>query len=234
MGKALARSHLAPRTLTGGALVRERLPALRLAVIHDRINAPADLVSSLAGQGLAPSAGVLPVSRASELAATPPDVAVLAVDLTRPTGLAVIRELRQKARNTRIVAVARDSRGVLARPALNAGADAFVCEDAATDALGAAVRAVTAGLVCVPRDTRRLVAKPTFSHREKEVLGLLVAGMTNRQIADRLYLSESTVKTHITSAFAKLGVRSRKDAAAVVLDPAEGLAATALPRVPAR
>jgi DNA-binding CsgD family transcriptional regulator len=75
----------------------------------------------------------------------------------------------------------------------------------------------------------RLVAKPTFSHREKEILELLVAGMTNRQIGDRLYLAESTVKTHVAAAFAKLGVRSRKDAAAILLDPAEGLASTALP-----
>jgi DNA-binding NarL/FixJ family response regulator len=56
-----------------------------------------------------------------------------------------------------------------------------------------------------------------------------LAGLTNRQIAARLYLAESTVKTHVASAFAKLGVRSRKDAVAVLLDPDEGLAATALP-----
>ena len=61
------------------------------------------------------------------------------------------------------------------------------------------------------------------------MLALLVAGLTNRQIAARLYLAESTVKTHVTSAFSKLGVRSRKDAAAILLDPAEGLLATALP-----
>ncbi|MGN6167541.1 MAG: LuxR C-terminal-related transcriptional regulator [Solirubrobacteraceae bacterium] len=224
MGRGLARSQLAP----------EWAPALRLALIHDRTDAPAELVSSLVGDGLPPTAGVLSASRVSKLAASPPEVAVLAVDLTKLEGLAVIRELRQNGRDTRIVAVASDRRGVLARFALNAGADAFVSEGAATDALGAAVRAVTAGFVCVPRDTRRLVAKPTFSHREKEVLALLVAGMTNRQIAGRLYLSESTVKTHLGTAFAKLGVRSRKDAVAVVLDPAEGLTATALARVPMR
>ncbi len=224
MGKALARSHP----------VRARVPALRLALIHDRTPAPAGRVSSLAGDGLTPSAGVLPPSGVSKLAASPPEVAVLALDLTKPSGLAVIRELRQYARHTRIVAVASDPRGVLARPALNAGADAFVYEHTAPDALGAAVRAVTAGFVCVPRDARRLVAKPTFSHREKEILALLVAGMTNRQIAGRLYLSESTVKTHVNSAYAKLGVHSRNEAAAVVLDPAEGLAATVLSPVTTR
>jgi DNA-binding NarL/FixJ family response regulator len=93
------------------------------------------------------------------------------------------------------------------------------------------VHAVLAGFVCTPRSARRLVAKPTFSHREKEVLQLLVMGLTNRQIAGRLYLAESTVKSHLASAFAKLGVRSRKDAADLLLDPTEGLAATALPPV---
>jgi DNA-binding NarL/FixJ family response regulator len=117
----------------------------------------------------------------------------------------------------------------VARQTLNAGADALVPESEIKRSLAPVVRAVMAGFVCTPRWARRLVAKPSFSHREKEVLELLVVGLTNRQIASRLYLAESTVKSHLASAFAKLGVRSRKDAAALLLDPAEGLAATALP-----
>jgi DNA-binding NarL/FixJ family response regulator len=96
-------------------------------------------------------------------------------------------------------------------------------------ALVPALAAAGADLVCVPRASRRAIAKPTFSHREKEVLGHLVEGMTNRQIAARLYLAESTVKTHVAPAFSKLGVRSRREAAMVLLDPAEGLVTTALP-----
>ena len=85
---------------------------------------------------------------------------------------------------------------------------------------------------CAPRDARGLIAKPTFSHREKEVLSLVVDGLTNREIAGRLFLAESTVKSHLMAAFAKLGVRSRKDAAALLLDPQEGLAAISLARNP--
>jgi DNA-binding NarL/FixJ family response regulator len=130
----------------------------------------------------------------------------------------------------RVVVVARDDRSAIAaRQALNAGAEAFVPVNDAEQALAPALDAVLAGLVCAPRAARRLVAKPTFSHREKEVLELLVEGLTNRQIAARLFLAESTVKSHVAAAFAKLGVRSRKDAVALLLDPAEGLATTALP-----
>jgi DNA-binding NarL/FixJ family response regulator len=132
---------------------------------------------------------------------------------------------------TRIVVVARDAGAGVVRQTLNAGADALVPQPEIERSLAPAVHAVLAGFVCTPRSARRLVAKPTFSHREKEVLQLLVMGLTNRQIAGRLYLAESTVKSHLASAFAKLGVRSRKDAADLLLDPTEGLAATALPPV---
>ena len=60
------------------------------------------------------------------------------------------------------------------------------------------------------------------------MLALVVRGLGNRQIALRLFLSESTVKSHLASAFQKLGVRSRKEAAAVLLDPDEGLGTTIL------
>ena len=225
------RLHPVPETPDGGARLdhdpRNALE-LRLALVHDDLHEPGGLISILVGEGLPPNTGVLPVGRGGELAARPLEVIVLAADLHGPGGLAQLRALRRHAPSARIVVIARDAKHASARQTLNAGADAFVPEQDAADALAPAVRAVVAGLVCVPRVTRRLVAKPAFSHRERQVLDLLVAGMTNAQIAERLYLSESTVKSHVASAFAKLGVRSRKDATAIVLDPAEGLIGIAL------
>ena len=57
----------------------------------------------------------------------------------------------------------------------------------------------------------------------------MTQGSTNQEIAARLYLTESTVKSHLATAFEKLGVRSRKEAAALLLDPGERLQAAALP-----
>jgi DNA-binding NarL/FixJ family response regulator len=189
------------------------------------------VVALLAAGGLPVNAGAVALHRVDRLMVDPPDAVVFVADPARPEVLAALRLVRRSAPATRIVVVAAgdDPASLPARQALNTGADGFVPWPAVERSLGPAVHAVMAGLVCAPREVRRLLAKPTFSHREKEVLALLVDGLTNREIAGRLFLAESTVKSHLMSAFAKLGVRSRKDAAALLLDPEEGLAATSLP-----
>ncbi|MCW3050720.1 MAG: response regulator transcription factor [Solirubrobacterales bacterium] len=206
-----------------------RQPELRIAIVLEDERGREALVATLAAGGLPVNAGALTLHRLGELAHHPPDAVVLVVDLARGPGLAALRRMRKELPATRIVVVAGDAGAGAARQTLNAGADALVPLPEIERSLAPVVGAVMAGFVCTPRWARRLVAKPSFSHREKEVLALLVAGLTNREIAGRLYLAESTVKSHLASAFAKLGVRSRKDAAALLLDPAEGLAATALP-----
>lgn len=107
--------------------------------------------------------------------------------------------------------------------ALDAGAAGLVLDSEIEGALAAAIRAVCAGQAVVPRRFRRQAIRPALSHREKETLALVATGLTNRQIAARLFLAESTVKTHLTSIFGKLGVGSRSEAAALVLDPEEKL-----------
>jgi DNA-binding NarL/FixJ family response regulator len=76
------------------------------------------------------------------------------------------------------------------------------------------------------------VNPPALSQREKEILALVAAGLTNGQIATRLYLAESTVKTHLSSAFRRLGVRSRREAAALVLSSDDGMRRWLLPASP--
>jgi DNA-binding NarL/FixJ family response regulator len=138
--------------------------------------------------------------------------------------VATIRALRARRENTRVVAVIPSERrnGEL-RKALRAGADGIVCEADLDASLGATLDAVAAGQIAVPRELRAPLTRRALSFREKQVLGMVVMGLTNRQIAAKLYLAESTVKTHLSSAFEKLGAHSRAEAASMILDPDEGL-----------
>ena len=206
----------------------------RIAVGVDDTGARDTVISLLAAGGLPVNAGALPIREVARAVTHAPDALVLMAGVLDAEVLAAVRRMRGLAPTTRNVVVAgdEDRSSHHARLALNAGADAFVPRSAVDRSLAAAVHAVLAGLVCAPREARRVLAKPTFSHREKEVLGLLVTGLTNREIANRLFLAESTVKSHLVTSFAKLGVSSRKDAVALLLDPAEGLAAVSLARTP--
>jgi len=77
--------------------------------------------------------------------------------------------------------------------------------------------------VAVPREAREAVEGPALTRREKEVLGMVVLGFSNADIARTLFLAESTVKSHLSSAFGKLGVRTRSEATAAILDRSRGL-----------
>ena len=122
-----------------------------------------------------------------------------------------------------IVLIAPTSNANRARKALSGGVDGFVTGDTLERALIPTVRAVAAGQVCLPRQGRQQIGGKPLSYRERQILGMIVMGFTNGEIARRLYLAESTVKSHLSSAFRKLGVRSRAEASALVLDPATGV-----------
>lgn len=110
-----------------------------------------------------------------------------------------------------------------ARTALVAGVAGIVIDGLCTATLVPCISAVMAGQTCIPRTFAREVVPPALSSREKQVLGMVVMGYMNGQIAERLYLAESTVKSHLSSAFSKLGVRSRNEAVSLILDPSQGL-----------
>jgi DNA-binding NarL/FixJ family response regulator len=149
-----------------------------------------------------------------------PDAVVIELDMEEHRGPVIaLRRLHGALPDARIVVIADPSRDHDVRRALRAGADGLVLEAEVERTLAPTVRAVLAGQLSLPRRHRHHVEKRALSHREQQVLGLVIGGATNRQAADALVLTESTVKGHLASAFAKLGVRSRAEAAAVVLDP---------------
>jgi DNA-binding NarL/FixJ family response regulator len=85
------------------------------------------------------------------------------------------------------------------------------------------VEAAAAGQLALPRALYGELTRSPLSSREKQVLSLVVLGLSNAAIAAKLWLTESTVKSHLSSAFAKLGVRSRNEATSLILDPNTGL-----------
>jgi DNA-binding NarL/FixJ family response regulator len=136
---------------------------------------------------------------------------------------AQVEETAERFEGVPVVAVCRDDQRPSIRLVLAAGAAGVVLEQEIGDALRPCLRAVMAGLMCLPAGGWRQIEPPALSSREKQVLGLVVLGYMNSQIAKQLFLAESTVKSHLSSAFGKLGVRSRHEAVARILDPKEGL-----------
>jgi len=150
-----------------------------------------------------------------DLGSRAPEIAVLVCDLDRPAEMAMLRRVRRNLQRLSIVIVSPPATATGVRRALDAGADAIVFEPLIEATLAVTVSAVGSGQAVVPRALRASVQRPTLSHRERQVLTLVCEGLTNSQIAEQLFLSESTVKSHLSSAFAKFGVRSRREAAAL-------------------
>jgi DNA-binding NarL/FixJ family response regulator len=133
-----------------------------------------------------------------------------------------IRAARRAFPEAALVAVVPERNRKRLRMALAEGADGIVVRER-LECLPATIHAAHVGQVAVPRDLRTALVKPSLSVREKQVLGMVVMGFTNGEIARKLVLAESTIKSHLSSSFAKLGVRSRGEAAELILDPVNGL-----------
>jgi DNA-binding NarL/FixJ family response regulator len=83
--------------------------------------------------------------------------------------------------------------------------------------------AVAVGQCVVPRAVRQIVDRPPLSPRERQILAMIVLDFSNAEIAHKLFVTESNVKNHLSSAFQKLGVKSRSAAAELILDRESGL-----------
>jgi DNA-binding NarL/FixJ family response regulator len=171
-----------------------------------------DALADVAAAALAAMSGV-------QLQAAPRgcEVAVVASAAITRTGA------RPAIGRARVVAVVADGDGAEGRRALASGADGVVFAGEIDLTLAATVHAVAAGQVVLPRALRQAVSKPALTAREKQIMALVVLGFSNREIADRLVLAESTVKSHLFSAFRRLGVRTRKEAVAMILDEEQGV-----------
>ena len=167
-----------------------------------------------------------------------PEVILMDIRMPGTDGIEATRRLVERGASARVLVVTTFDLDEYVFAALRAGASGFLLKDADPDRLVQAVRTVAAGeTLLAPTVTRRLVehfvrgpepgtaSRARFSElteRELEVLGLVAQGLSNAEIAGTLFLSEATVKTHVTRCLAKLGLRDRVQA--VVLAYETGLA----------
>ena len=150
-----------------------------------------------------------------------PDVVLMDLRMPRCDGVAATRRLRERGSTTQVVVLTTyaDDRSVV--EALRAGARGFLTKDAGAEEIERAIAAVTRGEAAIdPAVQHHLVdavaGRPDLpdglTPREVEVLTLIAQGLSNGEIAARLYVSEATVKSHINHLFAKTGVRDRAQA----------------------
>ncbi|TQS45204.1 response regulator transcription factor [Cryptosporangium phraense] len=151
-----------------------------------------------------------------------PDVVVMDLRMPGAGGVEAIRELRRRGVTARVLVLTTFDADADVLDAVAAGATGYLLKDAPGDELVRAVRSAHKGdAVLSPAVASRLmsraaappaVASPGLSKRELEVLRLVAAGATNREAARTLFISETTVKTHLLHLFEKLGVRDRASA----------------------
>ncbi|WP_432101770.1 response regulator [Streptomyces sp. bgisy091] len=159
-----------------------------------------------------------------------PDVVLMDLRMPGGGGVDAIAELTRLGVRSRVLVLTTYDTDSDTLPAIEAGATGYLLKDAPRDDLFTAVRAAADGrTVLSPAVASRLVSRvrtpapghESLSTREREVLGLVARGTSNREIAAELFISEATVKTHLTHVFAKLGAKDR--AAAVALAYERGI-----------
>jgi len=160
-----------------------------------------------------------------------PDVVLMDLRMPGTDGIEATAQLRQRLPATRVLVLTTYADQAAILPALRAGALGYLTKEASAEQIEAAIRAVYAGQTHLdPAVQERLVAAVTgdppatsraagsrelpggLTAREAEVLTLLAAGLSNAEIAQRLFVSNATVKTHINRIFAKTGARDRAQA----------------------
>jgi DNA-binding NarL/FixJ family response regulator len=192
-------------------------PSVTLAVLAQGESEVREITEALARDGLLVTlafAGFTDMGL--DMLSPQPDIIVVDASADAFDAEGVIRRSRGALPGAGIVVICPQGAKRAVQRYLQAGTDAIVFGDELETSLPSAVRCARAGQICVPRSVRNLVSPPALSYREKEVLELAAGGLTNSQIASRLFLAESTVKTHLSSAFRRLGVSSRREAAALM------------------
>jgi NarL family two-component system response regulator LiaR len=201
---------------------------IRVLIVDDHALVRSGLVAflyafedlELAGEA---AGGEEAVRRCSELR---PDVVLMDLVMPGMDGAAATSAIRQRCPDIQVIALTSFREEDLVQSALQAGAIGYLLKNVSADELAAAIRAAHAGRpTLAPEAAQVLIHAAThpaapggdLTARESEVLALMAKGLSNPDIAERLVVSHSTVKFHVSSILGKLGVTTRTEAVAYAL-----------------
>ena len=160
------------------------------------------------------------------VATVQPDVVLMDLIMDQMDGAAATRVIRQNHPRVQVIALTSFREDLLVQKALQAGAISYLLKNVSADELAVAIRSAHVGRsTLAPEVAEALVRAATqppapgfdLTARERDVLELMVKGLSNVDIAGRLVVSQSTIKTHVSSILAKLGVTSRTEAVALAV-----------------
>lgn len=157
---------------------------------------------------------------------TQPDVVLMDLVMPGMGGAKAIRVIRERWPQLAVIVLTSFGEMALVEEALKAGAVGYLLKNVSADELAAAIRGAVTGRSALSPEVARLmiqvIRQPAgkdynLSDREREILKLMVEGLSNAAIAERLIITQSTVKFHVSNILSKLGVSNRTEAVALAL-----------------
>ncbi|MDA0244035.1 MAG: response regulator transcription factor [Chloroflexi bacterium] len=155
-----------------------------------------------------------------------PDVVLMDMLMPEMDGVATTRQLRQQFPTVQVIALTSFKEQKLVQDVLQAGAIGYLLKDVSAEVLAEAIRAAHSGRTTLsPEIAQALIRASTqppppghdLTEREQAVLALLVEGLNNTEIAEKLFVSPSTIKSHVSHILAKFGVASRTEVVALAV-----------------